>query len=257
MPGMSNMLGMSMPDAKPAAAPPMTGTGQPMPAMGTGNGMPSLPMMDRMSMSSSIDLLSPMSQEASGTAWLPESSPMYGKMLLKPNGDSLMLHGAINPRYVDTGSDHGDRRVDAPNWFMAMFGHPLSGNAQLGLRAMISLDPLTEGGAGYPLLFQTGESWHGQALHDHQHPHDLFSELSADYSRKISPNASTYLYLGYPGEPALGPPTFMHRIIAYDLPDAPIGHHWQDSTHITFGVATAGLDLGDRVKFEASDFTGA
>jgi hypothetical protein len=31
----------------------------------------------------------------------------------------------------------------------------------------------------------------------------------------------------------------MHRPSQHD-PDAPIGHHWQDSTHITFGVATLG-----------------
>ncbi len=212
--------------------------------------------MSMMNMQSSVDLLSPMSQEASGTAWLPSTTPMYGKMLMRPNGDSLMLHGAIMPRYVDTGSQRGDRRVDAPNWFMAMYGHPLGANDQLGLRAMLSLDPITEGGRGYPLLFQTGESWHGQPLHDHQHPHDLFSELSVDFSHKLTDNASTYLYLGYPGEPALGPPTYMHRLIAYDLADAPIGHHWQDSTHIQFGVATVGLNLGNRVKIEGSVFTG-
>lgn len=209
-----------------------------------------------MSMPSSVDLNDPMSQEASGTAWLPKSSPMYGKMIMRPNGDMLMLHGSINPRYVDVGSKRGDRRVDAPNWAMGMYSHPLGPQDQLGLRAMISLDPITEGGSGYPLLFQTGESWHGQPLHDRQHPHDLFSELSATYSRLIGNGNSAYLYLGYPGEPALGPPTFMHRLIAFDLPDAPIGHHWQDATHITFGVATAGINFGSKFKLESSVFTG-
>jgi len=209
-----------------------------------------------MAMPSSIDLLSPMTQEASGTAWLPVSTPMFGKMWMYPNGDMLMLHGAVMPRYVDAGSKRGDRRVDSPNWAMGMYSHPLDAASQLGVRVMASLDPLTEGGWGYPLLFQTGETWHHQPLHDRQHPHDLFSELSVDYSRQLRPNLSSYLYLGYPGEPALGPPTYMHRLIAYDLPDAPIGHHWQDATHITFGVATAGLNVGNRVKLEGSVFTG-
>ena len=121
---------------------------------------------------------------------------------------------------------------------------------------MFSLDPITEGGYGYPLLFQTGETWHHQPLHDRQHPHNFQDELAATYSHLLGGGKSAYLYLGYPGEPALGPPTYMHRLLAYDLADAPIGHHWQDATHITFGVATAGINFGSRVKIEASDFTG-
>lgn len=217
---------------------------------------PNMMGMNMAGMSSSVDLNDPMSQEASGTAWLPASSPMYGKMIMGHNGDMLMLHGAVMPRYVNVGSKRGDRRFDAPNWFMGMYSHPLDAKSQLGLRGMFSLDPVTEGGNGYPLLFQTGESWHGQPLHDRQHPHDLVDELAATYSRLIGGNRSAYLYLAYPGEPALGPPTYMHRLLAYDLADAPIGHHWQDATHITFGVATAGLNLGSRFKVEASDFTG-
>ncbi len=213
-------------------------------------------MAGMMSMTSSIDLNDPMSQEASGTAWLPASSPMYGQMLIRPHGDMLMIHGAAMPRYTDVGSRRGDRRSDAPNWIMGMYSHPLGPQGQLGLRGMFSLDPLTEGGYGYPLLYQTGETWHGQPLHDRQHPHDLVSELAASYSHLLGGGKSAYLYLGDPGEPALGPPTYMHRLLAYDYPDAPLGHHWQDATHITFGVATAGVNLGSRLKLEASDFTG-
>jgi hypothetical protein len=152
-------------------------------------------------------------------------------------------------------TERGDDRIDAPNWFMGMYSHPLGDNAQLGARLMMSLDPLTEGGRGYPLLFQTGESWHDQPLHDRQHPHDLFDELSVSYSQKFTDDLSSYFYFGYPGEPALGPPTFMHRLSAMDIPDAPIGHHWQDSTHITFGVATLGA-VWKNVKIEGSVFTG-
>jgi len=208
----------------------------------------------QMSMQSSVNIADPMSREGSGTSWLPDSSPMYGKMFLFDN-DMLMLHGAIFPRYTNVSTRRGDDRIDAPNWIMGMYSHPLGDNTQIGARLMMSLDPLTEGGRGYPLLFQTGESWHDQPLHDRQHPHDLFDELSLSLSQKFDHDFSGYVYFGYPGEPALGPPAFMHRPSAMDDPDAPIGHHWQDSTHITFGVATAGL-VWRNVKIEGSIFTG-
>jgi hypothetical protein len=210
--------------------------------------------MHGMSMQSSVNIADPMSRESSGTAWVPDSTPMYGKMLMLGDG-MLMLHGGAFPRYTNVSTQRGDDRIDMPNWFMGMYSHPIGENAQLGARLMMSLDPLTEGGRGYPLLFQSGESWHDQPLHDRQHPHDLFDELSLSYSQKFTADLSSYIYLGYPGEPALGPPTFMHRLSAMDNPDAPIGHHWQDSAHITFGVATLGA-VWKTVKVEGSIFTG-
>lgn len=47
----------------------------------------------------------------------------------------------------------------------------------------------------------------------------------------------------------------MHRTSGIDNPEAPISHHWLDSTHITFGVVTAGAVVNDW-KFEASAFRG-
>jgi heavy metal-binding protein len=210
--------------------------------------------MTGMSMHSSTNVADPMNRESSGTAWVPDSTPMYGKMFMFGD-DMLMLHGGLFPRYTNVSTRRGDDRIDMPNWFMAMFSHSLGENSQLGFRGMFSLDPLTEGGRGYPLLFQSGETWHDQPLHDRQHPHDLFDELSVSYSQKFAHDLSAYFYFGYPGEPALGPPTFMHRLSAMDNPDAPIGHHWQDSTHITFGVATLGA-VWKNVKLEGSVFTG-
>ena len=72
----------------------------------------------QMEMHSSIDLADPMSREGSGTSWLPDSSPMYGKMFMFGD-DMLMLHGAIFPRYTNVSTRRGDDRIDAPNWFMA------------------------------------------------------------------------------------------------------------------------------------------
>ena len=129
------------------------------------------------------------------------------------------------------------------------------GRGTLQLRAMLSPDPLM-GRRGYPLLLAAGETADGMTpLVDRQHPHDLFMELSASYSLRLSDRASVFVYAGLPGEPAFGPPAFMHRLSIMDSPEAPISHHWLDSTHISFGVVTAGLVL-DRVKLEASRFNG-
>jgi hypothetical protein len=213
-----------------------------------------MPMDMNMSMQSSINVVDPMNREGSGTSWVPDSTPMYGRMFMIGD-DMLMLHGAIFPRYTNVGTRRGDDRIDAPNWIMGMFSHSLGDDTQIGLHLMMSLDLLTEGGRGYPLLLQSGESWRDQPLHDRQHPHDLFDELSFSISHKFDFDLSGYFYFGYPGEPALGPPAFMHRASAMDDPDAPIGHHWQDSTHVTFGVATAGVQWRS-VKIEGSVFTG-
>lgn len=80
-------------------------------------------------------------------------------------------------------------------------------------------------------------------------------ELAANYrrrSRKALPSNSTAVPAG---EPALGPPAYPHRISALPNPIAPIGHHWLDATHISFGVATAGL-YGRTWKIEGSLFNG-
>ena len=214
-------------------------------------------------MKSVVDAGAPMSRESSGTAWMPDSTPMYMKMKTFADGGMLMFHGNMFFRYTDIGSRRdasvggkGSRgRFDAPSMLMAMYSRPLSNKSQLGLRVMMSLDPFIERGYGYPLLYQSGEVFRGEAIHDRQHPHDFFSEISATYSYKVSENQSVYFYAGFPGEPALGPPTFMHRMSAMNNPDAPIGHHWQDSTHITWGVVTAGYNFG-KFKMETSAFKG-
>ncbi len=197
---------------------------------------------------------SPMSMKGSGTSWLPESSPMH--MLMQNSGNWMFMeHGGAFVRYDHQGGVRGGEKLDAPNWFMGMAERDFDSTSHLRFSGMFSLDPLTEGGDGYPLLFQTGETWHNIPLIDRQHPHNLFAELSAYYSRTIIGDASAFAYIGYPGEPALGPPAFMHRPSAMYLPDAPITHHWQDATHITFGVATAGI-VYDRLKIEGSAFNG-
>lgn len=209
-------------------------------------------------MSHAFSLNLPMNRNGSGTAWLPDASPMYGVMLHSKKW-MYMLHGNLALRYTkqdlgDNGTRGGDQ-FDAPNWLMGMGQRRAGKNGLFRFSAMLSLDRLTEGGDGYPLLFQTGESWQGEPLVDRQHPHDLFSELSVAYTHAFSKQADLSVYLGYPGEPALGSVAFMHRPSALAGPDAPISHHWNDGTHITFGVATLGFRYG-KVKVEASSFTG-
>jgi hypothetical protein len=120
---------------------------------------------------------------------------------------------------------------------------------------MFSLEALTLGTCGYPDLLATGELCHGASLHDRQHPHDLFMELSGAYSRPISDALAFEVYVGFAGEPALGPTAFPHRPSAMPSPIAPITHHWMDSTHISFGVLTFGM-FGRWWKAEASIFNG-
>jgi hypothetical protein len=200
----------------------------------------------------------PMQRDASGTSWQPDATPMYA-VHATSGAWNLMFHGGAFLRYtaqdVFESGTRGDSRFDAPNWIMMMAQRPLGTKSQIGLRSMLSLDPVTEGGAGYPLLFQTGETHEGEPLIDRQHPHDLFSELSISYGQQLGGNAGVFGYLGFPGEPTLGPPAFMHRASGQRNPDSPIGHHWQDATHILFGVATLGFRYG-AFKLDGSVFTG-
>jgi hypothetical protein len=218
------------------------------------------PGMDHgsMNMSHAYSINLPMNRNGSGTGWLPDASPMYGYMFHTPKW-MYMLHGNLFLRYnkqdIGNKGSRGDEMFDAPNWLMLMGQRRSGAKGLFHFSTMFSLDALVAGGKGYPLLFQSGETYNGQPLVDRQHPHDLFSELSVSYAYALSKNTDLFAYLGYPGEPALGPVAFMHRPSALPNPDAPISHHWVDATHITFGVATLGLRSG-KFKIEASSFTG-
>lgn len=213
---------------------------------------------DHENMSHAFSLHLPMNRNGSGTGWLPDASPMFGYMFHSPKW-MFMLHGNVFLRYTNQDftnkGSRGDAMLDVPNWVMFMGQRKLGNNGLFHFNTMFSLDAAIAGGKGYPLLFQSGELYKGQPLVDRQHPHDLFSELSASYAHSISAKTDVFVYLAYPGEPALGPVAFMHRPSALPNPDAPISHHWVDATHITFGVATLGIRSG-KFKLEASSFTG-
>jgi hypothetical protein len=195
----------------------------------------------------------PMTRESSGTAWQPDESEHMG--LMTGSGEWIfMAHGVLNLVYDRQSSRRGDDMAFASGMLMGMARRPL-GNGTLQFRASLSPDPLM-GKRGYPLLLASGETANGtDRLIDRQHPHDFFMELSGSVSQAIAPKSSVFLYAALPGEPAFGPPAFMHREAILDSPEAPISHHWLDSTHISFGVLTGGLVL-DRVKLEVSRFNG-
>jgi len=194
-------------------------------------------------------------RDASGTAWQPDVSPSHGGMHASAGEWMLMAHVMLNGVYDWQDGPRGDEKGFISGMIMGSARRDVGERGTLNLRAMLAPDPFM-GANGYPLLLAAGETANGvDPLVDRQHPHDLFMELSASYAHQLSPSSSVFVYGGLPGEPAFGPPAFMHRLAAMDSPEAPITHHWFDSTHITFGVLTAGYVQGDW-KIEASRFRG-
>jgi hypothetical protein len=113
----------------------------------------------------------PMTREASGTSWQPDSTPHQGLHVMRGEW-MVMVHGYADGIYDRQGGPRGQEKGFSQSMLMAMAQHPL-GEGTLGLRAMGSLDPAM-GPSGYPLLLQTGETADGRTgLIDRQHPHDL------------------------------------------------------------------------------------
>jgi len=206
--------------------------------------------MPGMTMGSGGDWFSP----GSGTARNPAAEgPMRGAMAHAGEW-MLMAHGYAWGVATDQGGPRGDADAFVGSMAMLMADRDLGETAHLQLRAMGSLEPLM-GQRGYANLLATGETAHGVPLVDRQHPHDLFMELAARFDYRLGGDASLFVYGGPVGEPALGPSAFMHRGSGRYLPLAPITHHWFDSTHITYGVVTAGYS-GPHMQLEASAFRG-
>lgn len=204
------------------------------------------------SLASEPPVVEPAAREGSGTGWLPASTPVAGHGVSRGPWD-WMLH--YNAFAGVSSQDAPENRTEGftSNWVMGMARYRSAGT--LTFRGMLSLEAPFLGDEGYPLVLQTGETSGGVPLVDRQHPHDLFMELALQYARPLGPRVGVEFYLAPVGEPALGPSAFPHRASAATDPMAPLGHHWQDSTHIAFGVATAGV-YSKRVKLEGSVFNG-
>ena len=199
----------------------------------------------------SLELPSP--HEGSGTSWQPASVTGHEWMWMR-GGWELMAHGVIFIDYNQQGGPRGAGKAESVNYGMLMEQHGL-GRGTILFREMFSAESLTSPHPGFPELFQTGETYHGEPLVDHQHPHNVFAELAALYTVPLAKKISWQLYGGPSAEPALGPVTYIHRASAAELPMAPLSHHLQDSTHTSFGVVTTGFVI-DRVKLEGSAFNG-
>ncbi len=196
----------------------------------------------------------PASSEGSGTSRLPgnEDDGMSSGLHAMAGDWMLMAHGAVSLQYTDHNGPRGDDKLYATSMAMLMAERETSfGRVQL--RSMLSLEPAMKP-RGYPNLFATGETAGGVPLVDRQHPHDLFMELAARVDFNAGDGA-VFVYGGPVGEPAIGPSAFMHRGSARYNPEPPITHHWFDSTHITYGVLTAGY-AAPKWQIEASAFRG-
>lgn len=190
---------------------------------------------------------------SSGTSWQAISASEY--MWMKMWRDwQLMAHGELFLTFNHQGGSRGAGKLESENWLMFMEQRKI-GRGTLQLRQMLSAESLTAPHPGFPELFQTGETYHGVPLVDHQHPHDVFGEISARYIVPLGDRVIWSIYGGPAGEPALGPVAFLHRNSATEIPAAPLSHHLQDSTHITFGVITTGIAFS-KFKLEGSVFNG-
>ena len=160
--------------------------------------------------------------------------------------------------FVDTqqSGPRGGDKLYSTNWLMATAGHKLGSKGALQVDLMLSLEPATITNRRYPLLFQTGETAYSVPIVDAQHPHNLIMGLGLEYAYALTANTTLELYAAPVGDPALGPTAYPHRASAAELPQAPLSHHLQDSTHISDDVVTAGI-AWRTIKVEASGFHGA
>jgi hypothetical protein len=190
---------------------------------------------------------------ASGTSMSPASWTM--PMLMPRAGSwSMMIMGQAFLGDTQQSGPRGGDKFYSANWFMGSAVHSL-GAGSVMFQTMLSLEPATVTNRRYPLLFQTGETAYGKPLTDAQHPHDFVMGLGVHYARPVGSETILQLYYAPVGDPALGPVAFPHRASAAELPQATLGHHWQDSTHIAANVATVALKH-KWLRVEASGFHG-
>ncbi len=191
--------------------------------------------------------------DSSGTSAQPDSTPVP-MLMTKKDQWNLMFHANVFVLDEQQTGSRGSDKFFSTNWFMGMAQHR-AGPGTFTARAMLSLEPATISDRQYPLLFQQGETAYGKPIADGQHPHNFFMELALLYDVKLSPNALLSFYVAPVGDPAIGPTAYPHRASALEDPLASLGHHQQDSTHISDDVVTAGFTY--RIaRIEASGFHG-
>ena len=230
--------------AQNSMASPSQHSMQPMSAKG---------MMPMQSMESRTFIDEILHHATSGTSAEPNSTPMPMMMTAREPW-MLMFHANVFITDEQQSSPRGDDKFFSTNWFMPMAERRL-GPGKLTIRAMFSLEPATITDRRYPLLFQQGETAFGVPIADGQHPHDFFMELAALYDWQLSKQMLLSFYFAPVGDPALGPTAYPHRASASENPVGALGHHQEDSTHISDDVATVGVTY-KIARVEASGFHG-
>jgi hypothetical protein len=224
-----------------------------MPGMQMGS-MPGMQMgaMNGMQPTSFIDAI--IDHASAGTTAEPLSTP-HDMLMTHKGAWMLMLHGNAFVASQQQTGPRGADKVFSTSWFMPMAQREL-GPGTLTVRGMFSLEPATITDREYPELFQVGETAYGKPIVDGQHPHNLFMELAALYDWKAGANSLFSFYAAPVGDPAIGPEAFPHRASASEDTLAPLGHHLQDSTHISYDVVTVGYTY-KVARVEFSGFHGA
>ena len=166
----------------------------------------------------------------------------------------FMQDGVVFLTFNRQGKPRGVTEIVSQNWWMGT-GSRAVGSGTFTLRGMLSLEPLTLPDNGYNTLFQTGATYRGRPLIDHQHPHDFVMQLAAVWRVPLSNRTGITVAGGPVGEATLGPVAFMHRLSAAENPFTPLGHHTFDSTHTTKGVIATRVDHGP-IALEGSVFHG-
>ena len=189
----------------------------------------------------------------SGTSAEPNSTPISMLMTSKDRW-RLMFHGEAFLNALQQSGARGGDKVFSTNWFMPMAQTQL-GRGTFTARVMLSLELATITQRYYPELFQQGETAFGKPIVDGQHPHDFIMELAALYDLNIGEHSSLSFYFAPMGDPAMGPTAYPHRASASEDPIAPLGHHLEDSTHVSDDVITAGFTYR-QARIEASGFHG-
>jgi len=254
---------MSMPDSRPmtnsaAMNPTMAMPRRDTMSMGGATPMSAMPPMSGMKPMTADDMMIgplgvSMERMGSGTTWIPDAVTMPSRRTMMGSW-MIMAHGFAFAQYDHQSGKRGGEQFGSLNWAMLMATKNVAGG-RFQARTMLGLEALGVTARGDPLLLQTGETFDGVPLHDRQHPNDFFMEWGAVYQRQFTPALGWSLYAAPSGEPALGPVAFMHRPSAMDNPTAPISHHWQDATHVSFGAVTAGL-FSRTMQIEVSVFNG-
>lgn len=204
-----------------------------------------------MSATVALPLGIPWTRLGSGTSWMPDSTPMRA-IHVSAGAWQAMLMGSGFGQFDRQNTQQGDTQLGVVDWEMLMAMRRVAGGA-LRLTAMTSVEALVLGKRGYPLLVQSGSYENTGRVPNRQHPHDLVGELSASYDRSITSSVAASVYAAAVGEPAIGPVSYRHRASSALNPMAPLGHHSQDATHVSNGVATLGV-YSKTLKLEGSAF---